>query len=119
MSRRASRDPTTPGDLFYSRGRVTVLESLSEDEPLSSTAVPALPLGGYACVPCSLQACGHGKGADPISAEARWPEPMIQGRFLNDGSARDRLERVGRLIGNVVGMGVLMALARVVLRDLV
>jgi len=44
---------------------------------------------------------------------------MSQDRFFNDGSARDRLERVRRLIGDVVGMGVLMALARVVLRDLV
>ena len=44
---------------------------------------------------------------------------MSQDRFFNDGSARDHLERVGRLIGDVVGMGVLMALAWVVLRDLV
>ncbi len=45
-------------------------------------------------------------------------EPMIQDRYFNDKPARDSSERIGRLIGDVVGIGVMVALAWAVLRHL-
>lgn len=41
---------------------------------------------------------------------------MLPDRFFNDEPARDGYERAGRLMGDVIGLGVMLAMAWVVMR---
>ncbi len=44
---------------------------------------------------------------------------MILDRIFEEGPARDSYERTGRLIGNVMGIGVMLAMVWVVIREFV